>query len=90
LKEVYGPSRDRLPAEGLQKLRLLLAEQDVHLRTGPAADEQLARLRLEYEPYVNALAEFLLMPLPPWFAAPGVKDNWETTAWDEGGGSHFG
>jgi hypothetical protein len=44
---------------------------------------------VEYEPYVNALAEFLLMDLPPWFAGPGAKDNWETTAWSEEGGSHF-
>ena len=86
----HNPSQDRLPAEDLEKLRAILAEKNVHLRSGLAADEQLARFRVEYEPYVNALAEFLLMDLPPWFAGPGAKDNWETTAWSEDGGSHFG
>jgi hypothetical protein len=35
-----------------------------------------------YEPYVQALAEHLLMDLPSWVPTPGAQDNWETTAWD--------
>src|SRR5512143_2906045 len=86
----HAPSSDRLPPGDLAKLREILAAADLHLRDGPAAEAQLARLRAEYEPYVNALAEFLLMELPPWFAGPDAKDNWETTAWSGNGESHFG
>ena len=34
-----------------------------------------------YEPFVSALAEFLLMNLPPFVREQGVVDNWQTTAW---------
>jgi voltage-gated potassium channel Kch len=37
-------------------------------------------LRALYEPYLEALAEFLLMPLPPWVPEPGALDDWQTTA----------
>ena len=43
---------------------------------GPAADE----LRALYEPYMEGLAEYLLMALPPWVPAPGTLDDWQTTA----------
>jgi hypothetical protein len=39
-------------------------------------------IRAVYEPYLQALAEHLLMDLPPWVPVPGAADNWETTAWD--------
>jgi hypothetical protein len=32
-----------------------------------------------YEPYVQALSEFLLMPLPAWVPPAGAKDNWQAT-----------
>jgi hypothetical protein len=34
-----------------------------------------------YEPYVQALSEFLLMTLPPWFRATVMPDSWQTSAW---------
>jgi hypothetical protein len=94
LTQVYhltpnSPSEDRLPPSDLQKLREILAEAHIQLRADPAAEDGLALLRAEYEPYVNALAEFLFMELPPWFAKPGIKDNWQTTAWSVDGESHF-
>ncbi len=84
------PREDRLPPAGLARLRKILIESNLHLKDGREADEELAELRSEYEPYVNALAGFLLMELPLWFAEPGAKDNWETTAWSGNGESHFG
>jgi hypothetical protein len=29
---------------------------------------------------VNALAEYLLMALPPWIPAADASDNWQTSA----------
>jgi hypothetical protein len=37
-----------------------------------------------YEPYVNSLAGFLLMPLPPWLAGPKPAYNWQTSIWEPG------
>jgi hypothetical protein len=71
---------DRLPPAELARLRAALASSGMPLPEGAAVDERLAHLRKLYEPYANALATFLLMPLPPWVAPEGAKDNWETTS----------
>jgi hypothetical protein len=34
-----------------------------------------------YEPYVEPLAEFLLVELPPWSPGQDAYDNWQTSAW---------
>jgi hypothetical protein len=51
---------------------------------GLAADahEPLARMRRQYDPYVIALADYLLLELPPWSAPEAHADNWETSAWE--------
>ncbi len=94
LTQVYdlvprAPASDRLPPSALAELRGMLAAAGVRLRDSAEADAHLTDLRAEYEPYVNALGEYLLMDLPPWFAAPGARDNWETTAWSGNGESHL-
>jgi hypothetical protein len=43
-------------------------------------DDRLADLRALYEPYLESLAEYLLMDLPPWAPAPEALDDWQTTA----------
>jgi Ion channel len=75
------PARDRLPPEDLVQLREILAGAGVRLREGREADDRLAELRRMYEPYVSALSDYLLMPLPPWIPAPGLKDNWQKSRW---------
>ncbi|HEV2461224.1 MAG TPA: potassium channel family protein [Ktedonobacterales bacterium] len=40
----------------------------------------LKELRALYEPYIEGLAEYLLMDLPPWVPTPGALDDWQTTA----------
>jgi len=69
-----------LPAD-LMQLRVTLAEAGVPLRAGKDADQKLEKLRGMYEPYVKALAESLLMPLPPWLAPDGSVDDWQTSVW---------
>jgi len=72
---------DRLSPEGLVRIREVLAAFGVPLREGLEADEKLAELRRCYEPYVRALSEHLLMPLPPWVHPAGARDDWQTSAW---------
>jgi len=36
-----------------------------------------------YEPFVNALSEFLLFNLPPVFVEQPTVDNWQTSAWTQ-------
>jgi hypothetical protein len=72
----------RLPPDELARLRRSLAADNVPLRDGADADEQLAGLRRMYEPYVTSLARHLAMPLPPWIHEKDVVDNWQTSAWE--------
>jgi hypothetical protein len=76
------PAQDRLPPADLAHLREALAAADVLLKTSPAVDEKLDHLRRMYEPYVNALAEYLQVTLPPWLPAADAHDNWRTAVWD--------
>lgn len=71
---------DRLPPAKLQKVRAILSEAGLVLKDGSQADEQLAKFRDMYEPYVNALAEQLILELPPWIAHEGAQDDWLTSA----------
>ncbi len=68
-----APATDRLPPADLARLVHLLAEAG----RAPSDPEGLARrlgdLRRTYEPYVSALADHLLMPLPAWTPAEGTK-----------------
>jgi hypothetical protein len=72
---------DRLPPPSLTALRNMLAEAGVTLQEGVAAEQKLRELRQMYEPYVQALSEFLLMALPPWFRVTVMPDSWQTSAW---------
>jgi hypothetical protein len=52
------------------------------LAEGKAAAKHLAELRAMYEPFVNALAKYLLLSLPPLLSEKQTAvDNWQTTAW---------
>ncbi len=73
---------DRLPPTELQRLREILAAAGVRLSDGPDAEQRLSELRQMYEPYANALAEYLRMALPPWLPAGGGIDSWQTSAWE--------
>jgi hypothetical protein len=64
----------------------MLAQHGVKLQDGPEADRKLTELRHMYEPYLYALAEYLIQSLPPWIPAKKGKDNWQTTAWGRSAG----
>ncbi|HEV7474862.1 MAG TPA: potassium channel family protein [Pyrinomonadaceae bacterium] len=71
----------RLAPGELERIREILAKNNTHLRDGAEAEAKLAELRSMYEPYVCALSEMLLMPLPPWIVGSEAIDNWKTSAW---------
>jgi hypothetical protein len=73
---------DRLPPAELARLRGILADVGLFLREGPDADQKLAVVRAKYEPYVNALAEHLLVALPPWIPDLDTADDWQTSVYE--------
>jgi Ion channel len=75
------PHPDRLPPAELARLRQVLSEVSLTLHTGDDKDKQLRDLRAMYEPYVNALSDFLAIKLPPWIHSQKVVDSWSTSAW---------
>jgi len=75
------PPVDRLPAADFERLRAALEGVGLVLRPAPEAEAKLRKLRSFYEPYVYALSQYLLMPLPSWLPADGSADAWQITAW---------
>ncbi len=71
---------ERLASEQLRDLRLKLREAGVNLDNQAAAEEKLRELRGMYEPFVQALAERLLLTLPPFVALQETPDNWQRSA----------
>jgi len=71
---------DRLPPEDFNRLRAAVSSAGLQLKDPDG--RHLGKIRRTYEPYVQSLAEYLKMPLPPWIPSAARKDNWETTAWD--------
>lgn len=73
--------RCRLNPGELERIREILAKNGARLHDGEHAEQRLAELRAMYEPYVCALSEMLLMPLPSWILGEEAIDNWKTSAW---------
>jgi hypothetical protein len=75
------PDPDRLPADDFKRLLDQLREASLE----PAEEEEAtlaertAMLRSLYEPYVNALAMRVALPLPQWLAPEELTDNWRRT-----------
>jgi Ion channel len=87
LAQVYGtPPIDsklnRLSSEDFARMRDALAEVGLRLRHEEDAEKRLYEMRRLYEPFVNALADHLLLNLPPWVPATKTVDDWQTSAWD--------
>lgn len=76
------PAVDRLPPSDWPRLRATLAEAGMVISSDAEAMAQAQILRRMYEPYLNSLADQLLLGLPPWLSPDGVSDNWQTSAWE--------
>ena len=81
-QQPMSPETDRLPDLDRAKMRAVLMAAGLPLNDSLEDNEKLTHLRGLYEPYVNALGQFLMFTLPPWLPEPGSTDNWQTSAWD--------
>ena len=78
-REHGGPAPvrpSRLSGEEFARLQRCLAEEGIPL-TEPDAEETLGAFRAAYEPFLVALAAYLISPLPPWTAPDANLDNWQ-------------
>ncbi|HEV2387255.1 MAG TPA: potassium channel family protein [Candidatus Acidoferrales bacterium] len=76
------PGFDRLPQAEFERLARHLDAAGLRLRDPAGAAHRLGELRRLYEPYVTALADFLVLDLPPWLPRQHRADNWQISAWD--------
>ncbi|PYT02356.1 MAG: hypothetical protein DMF60_21555, partial [Acidobacteria bacterium] len=60
----------------------ILSDGGVMMSSEPGDDGTLLDLRAMYEPYVEVLSRYLMMPLPGWLPKPRATDNWQTSAWE--------
>lgn len=72
----------RLSGEDLARLRSILTDSGIMMSSEPGDDGTLLELRAMYEPYVEVLSHYLMMPLPGWLPKPRATDNWQTSAWE--------
>lgn len=72
---------EHLRSLDITMLRAALAEAGVPMRDGEEANHKFEKLRGMYEPYVKALGDRLLMPLPPWLPPANAVDDWQTSVW---------
>jgi hypothetical protein len=77
----YPPDSNRLPPEAWQRFCQELVPTGLTLAQGSGVYEKLVELRGMYEPFVNALAERLLVTLPEFHPSKQAVDNWQTSAW---------
>jgi Ion channel len=87
LAQSYGTpplnsGRDRLSSADFARMRDALEQVGLRLHDPQDAEARLAELRLIYEPFVTALADHLLINLPPWITETRTVDDWQTSAWD--------
>ncbi len=87
LAQIYGtppvnPKLSRLSHDDFVRMHDTLAEVGLEIRHGEDAEKHLYDIRRSYEPFVNSLAQHLLVNLPPWIQTTKTVDDWQTSAWD--------
>ncbi len=75
------PTVDRMPPNGPRLLANELRNAGVDLRDGESVNRKLLELRALYEPFINALSQYFMLPLPPLLTESTPVDNWQTSAW---------
>jgi hypothetical protein len=70
---------DRLADGELEQVRQTLERAGLKPARSPEADRRLQELRRSYDPYIDALAHWLMMPAPSWLHPDGLKDNWQSS-----------
>ncbi len=69
----------RLTADDLEQIRRELEAVGLAPKRGVDADQRLADLRRQYEPYLIGLGRTLMMATPPWSHRGGARDNWRAS-----------
>jgi hypothetical protein len=80
---IYGLP-DRLTERTMQLLRTQLEAAGVPFCEQPDGEAKLLMLRRSYEPFLAALAERFMMPLPPLVMENPEPDNWKASGLDDG------
>ncbi len=75
---IRAPEVDRLPSAAFVTLQRILADTGLNF-DDEGAEERLRAFRATYEPFLNGLSRYLLLPLPPWFADENELDNWQNS-----------
>jgi ion channel len=79
----YDPDvPERLPAEEMARLREMLSNNGIKLKTGPEFEQKLSYLRSLYEPYTHGVARNMVITIPPWIFKERNRDNWQSGPWD--------
>jgi hypothetical protein len=76
------PLPDRLPPDTWETLCAWLDEDQMLPPDVAKFQAKLSHLRSMYEPYINALADLLMLQIPPWLPADQITENWLSTAWE--------
>jgi hypothetical protein len=69
-------TRRELSPSDLEALRKAVAGREKSLDPGRLNGTDLHGIAEMYEPYAQAIADYLLMSLPPWTRGPGHTENW--------------
>jgi Ion channel len=77
-----NPKLSRLSRGDFVRMHDALAEVGLEFRHGEDAEKHLYDIRRSYEPFVNSIANHLLVNLPPWIQTTKTVDDWQTSAWD--------
>ena len=70
---------DRLPSQKFEQLRSDFTGAGLEFADVADAEQKLAAFRNTYEPFLNGLSHYLVLPLPDWLPAGNSLDNWQNS-----------
>jgi hypothetical protein len=68
---------DRLSRVDFERLAARLSEAGLAWNNPHDAERRLASLRATYEPFLEVLSNYLLLPLPGWLPDRTLRDDWQ-------------
>lgn len=76
-------TEDRLPGEVFEHLHDRLETFGICLHRSADAAKRMSIMRREYEPYLEGLAHYLLLSVPPVWHGTDELDAWQESAWTD-------
>ena len=74
---------DRLDGGQFARLRSILRSSGFEVTgDGEGPEEWLRELRSLYEPYIDSLADYFCLSVPPWIGEAAEAADWETSPWE--------